>query len=139
MAQQLRPPVSRPNLTHLHSFTACHMDFQRRTKIQSVCKWIRRAISSSPIESLCILRDEQDGDDDGTSSNFGANISFRSIIDHLCSRHSHTLRVLDMRNAYIDVKSLRKLFGTCRELEEVYLCAGSHALVRPVPLRYSVV
>lgn len=137
LVQQLRPPVSRPNLAHLHSFTACHMDFQRRTKIQSVCKWIRRAISSSPIESLCILRDEQDGDDDGTSSNFGANISFRSIIDHLCSRHSHTLRVLDMRNAYIDVKSLRKLFGTCRELEEVYLCAGNHALVRPIPLRYS--
>jgi hypothetical protein len=34
-----------------------------------------------------------------------------------------------MNEAYIDVKSLRKLLATCRELEEVDLCAGSHALV----------
>jgi hypothetical protein len=86
------------------------------------------------------LREDEDEDEDedgGAPNNTGANISFRSIIDHLCARHSWTLRVLDMRDAYLDVKSLRKLFMTCRELEEVYLCAGKHALVRyssPLPV-----
>jgi len=34
-----------------------------------------------------------------------------------------------MKNAYVDVGSLKKLFVSCKAMEEVYLCAGRHALV----------
>ena len=73
--------------------------------------------------------DDDDDDGDGIPSQTGANVSFRSIIDHLCSRHSMSLRILDMKNAYVDVKSLKKLFTSCKVVEEVYLCTGRHVLV----------
>ncbi|KAF5347299.1 hypothetical protein D9756_009892 [Leucocoprinus leucothites] len=126
---QLKSPKSRPNLARLKSFTACHANFQTREEVQSLCKWIRRAISVSPIQALQIVQDERDDDDDdGVPSNTGANISFRSVVDHLCARHSKTLCVLNMENAYIDIKSLKKLFATCMMLEEVHLCVRSYAL-----------
>ncbi|KAF9444948.1 hypothetical protein P691DRAFT_735742 [Macrolepiota fuliginosa MF-IS2] len=132
---QLKPPKSRPNLPNLRTFTACYANrLQTRNEVRSLCKWIRRTISSSPIESLYIIQDDSsssspgDSDDDESMRNTGANVSFRSIIDHLCCRHTDTLRVLYMPTAYVGVKSLKKLLGCCTELEEVYLCAGSHAL-----------
>lgn len=81
---------------------------------------------------LHIVQDGQKDDDDdgdGIPSQTGANVSFRSIIDHLCSCHSMSLRILDMKNAYVDVKSLKKLFTSCKVVEEVYLCTGRHVLV----------
>ena len=81
----------------------------------------------SSIQVLRILQNESE--DDLPTNRYGANVSFRSIIDHLCSRHSVSLRILDMKNAYVDVRSLKKLFVSCQAMEEIYLCAGRHALV----------
>lgn len=130
---QLRSPKVFPNLTRLKSFTACYTNVQTRKEAQSLCQWIRRVISTSSIQVLHIVQDGQKNDDDdddgdGIPSQTGANVSFRSIIDHLCSRHSMSLRILDMKNAYVDVKSLKKLFTSCKVVEEVYLCTGRHVL-----------
>lgn len=87
---------------------------------------MRRVISASSIQVLRICQSEKEDDHVGR---YGANVSFRGIIDHVCSRHAISLRVLDMKNAYVDVGSLKKLFVSCEVMEEVYLCAGRHALV----------
>jgi hypothetical protein len=144
--QQLRQPVTLPRLKQLRSFTGNHINYQTRPQVRSLCKWIRRAITTSPIESLRLIQDDPDqrqlAEVSSSSSaaaassipnnNTGAHISFRSLIDHLCSSHSHTLTILDMKNEYIDIQSLKKLFGTCLALEEIYLCVGRHSLVRPL-------
>ena len=126
-SQQLRSPKVFPDLIHLKCFTARYANLQTRKEASSLCKWIRRVISTSSIQVLRILQNESE--DDLPTSRYGANVSFRSIIDHLCSRHSVSLRILDMKNAYVDVRSLKKLFVSCQAMEEVYLCAGRHALV----------
>ncbi|KAJ3565671.1 hypothetical protein NP233_g7486 [Leucocoprinus birnbaumii] len=131
---QLKSPTSRPRLDHLSAFTVPYANMQTRKEVQSLCIFIRRAISGSPIRTLRLVQDplfadSADGDEeDEKPNNSGANISFRSLVDHLCSSHHSMLRVLDMRNAYIDVRSLKKLFSCCLSLEEVWLCAGNQSL-----------
>ncbi|KAF7760029.1 hypothetical protein Agabi119p4_11724 [Agaricus bisporus var. burnettii] len=143
---QLRQPRTLPRLARLRSFTGYHINYQTRYQVRSLCKWIRRAITSSPIESLHLIQDDPDQplpeslDTSSSSSSFdydnditisintGAYISFRSLIDHICSCHSETLKILDMKNEYIDIKSLKNLIGCLSELEEMHICAGPHSL-----------
>lgn len=128
-SQQLRSPKVFPDLIQLKCFTARYANLQTRKEASSLCKWIRRVISASSIQVLRILQNENENEDDLVASRYGANVSFRSIIDHVCSQHAISLRILDMKNAYVDVRSLKKLFVSCQAVEEVYLCAGRHALV----------
>ncbi|XP_006455885.1 hypothetical protein AGABI2DRAFT_210518 [Agaricus bisporus var. bisporus H97] len=144
---QLRQPRTLPRLARLRSFTGYHINYQTRYQVRFLCKWIRRTITSSPIESLHLIQDDPDQqlpeslDTSSSSSssfdfdnditilnNTGAYISFRSLVDHICSCHSETLKILDMKNEFIDIKSLKNLIGCLSELEEMHICAGPHSL-----------
>lgn len=80
-------------------------------------------LSASPIEHIRVICD------DDNDAFYGANICFDNIIDHLAGRHSATLRILDLRSAYLGVKALQLLFTTCTHLEELYISAGKRATV----------
>ena len=97
----------------------------RREDVNRLCVWIRRTITSSPIEYLHIICDGPE-----TYSNAGANVSIDGLISHLAKKHAATLRFLHLSSSYVGTDSLRLLFQTCVNLEELSVAAGSNALVR---------
>ncbi|KAF8646265.1 hypothetical protein AX16_007305 [Volvariella volvacea WC 439] len=64
----------------------------------------------------------------GEADEPGSSIAFDSLINHLVVKHPMTLKILDMRSAFIGVDALRTLFIECVVLEEFYLSAGRSAL-----------
>lgn len=97
---------------------------QTKREVVRFCKWIRMILSAAPIEHLRVICDHDDED-----AFYGANICFDNIIDHLAGKHSATLRILDLRSAYLGVMALELLFTTCTGLEELYISAGKRATV----------
>ena len=102
---------------------------QTKREVIALCKWIRTVISSSPIEHLRLVCDDQES----TS----VNVGFDSIIDHLVKKHSGTLRVLDFGSAYIGVDAVRALFTRCLQLEEFCISTGNNTLVGRVPIAHT--
>jgi hypothetical protein len=82
-------------------------------------KWVRRAVSSSPLEVLRIRGEEYRG----------AHVSCDGLISHLSMKHSDTLRVLDMRWEFVGVESLKMLCNNCVGLQELRLSLNTVGLV----------
>lgn len=110
-----------PNLGKLKYFAVNHPVMGTKREVIILCKWIRTVISSSPIEHLRIVCDDQEF--------ISVNVGFDSIVDHLVKKHSGTLRVLDFRSAYIGIDAVRALFTRCLQLEEFCISTGKNALV----------
>lgn len=96
----------------------------------NMCKWIRRIVSHSPLECLEIICDDRD------ENHRGPHISYDGLIDHLVSRHSNTLRVLLMRDAFVGTRKLKLLTDTCRSLEVISVSARKNAYVCLSPSLY---
>lgn len=122
----MREPTVSVSLSRLRKFTVLHAGSQAKREVLALCKWMRKVISSAPIEDLRVVCD-RDRDDDG--ANNGANISFDSIINHLSSKHAKTLRFLDLRSSFIGVTGLEAFFSSCSHLEQFHVAAGKDALV----------
>jgi len=121
---QLCTPARIPALRCLRSFTVKHSRVYTHDHTNRLCKWIRVAISTSPIERLRVICDS-DSEDEWIS---GANASFDNIIDHLVSKHALTLRVLDLRKSFIGVRALATLCQRCVHLEELSAAVGDSGL-----------
>ena len=106
-----------------------HPPAQTKRDVLALCKWIRTVISSSPIEDLRIICDDEHS---------GANVSYDSIVDHLAKKHSSSLRMLDFPRAYIGLHAIKSLFTTCLHLQEFCVSTGRSALVKPIPHLASV-
>ncbi|TFK37578.1 hypothetical protein BDQ12DRAFT_736111 [Crucibulum laeve] len=122
---QMKAPPRQPPLPNLRTLTVNSRRLLSKFEVNAICKWIRRAITWSPIEELRVIQDE---DDDDLFRVTGAHPSWESLIDHLTSRHTQTLRVLDLRLAFIKAETLKSLLAKCTALEELYLCAGKDSL-----------
>lgn len=96
----------------------------------NMCKWIRRLVSHSPLECLEIICDDRD------ENLGGPHITYDGLIDHLVARHSNTLRVLLMRDAFIGTNKLKLLMDTCRSLEAISVSAREDAYVCLSPSLY---
>ncbi|KAF9006991.1 hypothetical protein BDQ17DRAFT_1238451 [Cyathus striatus] len=118
---QLKPPHHQPPLPKLRTFIVNHPRMYAKDEVLKVCKWIRRAIASSSIETLRIAGDI---DEDETISTF----SHDSLVDHLVEKQKSTLRVLDIRTSYVGARGLMKLLTNCTLLEEIYICGGKDTL-----------
>ena len=121
----MKEPTVRLSLTRLRKFTVVHTKTQAKREVLGLCKWIRRAISSSPLEDLRVIRDRNM--DNGY---IGANISFDSVVDHLSKKHAKTLRFLDLGSSYVGVTGLKALLSSCLQLEVVCVSAGKDTIVR---------
>jgi hypothetical protein len=122
----MREPSFSLSLSRLRKFTVLYARSQVGQEVLGLCKWMRKVISSSPIEDLRVVCDR---DDD--SANTGANISFDSIVDHLSKKHAKTLRFLDLRSSFVGVTGLEAFFSSCARLEQFHVAAGKDALVSP--------
>lgn len=120
--QQLRAPKTSLKLSSLRSFAVQYSSMHTRIQAQTLCKWIRRVISSSPLQKLRLICDDE-------SEPAFAFPSFSSLVDHLVQKHASTLRTLDMPTAFIDLLALAKLFSSCVLLEEVMLSSRESCFV----------
>ncbi|RDB17499.1 hypothetical protein Hypma_000999 [Hypsizygus marmoreus] len=118
--QQLRPPTTHPRLSKLKYFAVDYSVIESRFEAINLCKWIRKVISSSPIEHIRLICDD--------FYKFPANVSFDSIVDHIVKKHSRTLLILDLGSAYIGVDSFRQLLSSCFKLEEMHVAVRKNAL-----------
>ncbi|KAK0463037.1 uncharacterized protein EV420DRAFT_1761372 [Desarmillaria tabescens] len=116
--QLRRSPVT-PFLPNLRSFTVYYSPAWSRDEADRLGKWIRTVITSSPIEHLALLSD----------NNFVAsNVRFDGIVHHLASKHAGRLRHLEMPHAFISVDALRLLCKECSVLEELSVAGGKNVL-----------
>ncbi|KAF8890708.1 hypothetical protein BD779DRAFT_1610777 [Infundibulicybe gibba] len=103
---QLKAPLTKPRLIHLRSFTVRHHSMFNRFEARFLCKWIRRIISSSPIETLRLISKDSEE----------------------AARQAVTLRFLDLGGAFVGLDSLRRLLGSCVSLEELHVASGEKVL-----------
>ncbi|KAG6890235.1 hypothetical protein C0995_010248 [Termitomyces sp. Mi166 len=118
--QQLRTPNTIPKLTHLKYFAANYNPVYDKREVIALCRWVKWVISSSPIEHVCLLRDDQGPD--------ATHIPFDNLIEHLAMKHASTLRIVDFREAYVSAEAAKSLLERCHSLEEVYVAARKRVL-----------
>jgi len=102
-----------------------------RYEVEHLCKWIRRAISSCPIQEIRLEHDESLLVRHGNNLRLppsGVNVSFDSIFDHLAQKHSDTLRVIDLKYSFIGGRALKLICDQCTELEELVVAGGADIL-----------
>ncbi|KIL64554.1 hypothetical protein M378DRAFT_126372 [Amanita muscaria Koide BX008] len=121
---QLKEPTVRLTLSQLRKFTVLYAGTQAKREVLGLCKWMRKVVSSSPLEDLTVICDDGNNDDGNT----GPNISFDSIVDHLSKKHAKTLRFLDLRSSYVGTTALKALLSTCLNVEVIYVSASKDAL-----------
>ncbi|KAF8149464.1 hypothetical protein B0H34DRAFT_802453 [Crassisporium funariophilum] len=122
-AFNLISPRAHPKLNELRAFTVTHPHFHSRREVGDFCKWIRRAISGSPIGELRVICD-----DDPDIYIPGPHLRFDGLIDHLVMKHCGTLRSLDLGSAFVGVGGLKSLLAACTRLEVLKLRVGRNAL-----------
>jgi hypothetical protein len=125
--QQLRSPSKIPALSNLRSFTVRYQRIQRGRDATRLCVWIRRAIARSPLAHLRLLCEPTA---DGSPARSGANVNFDGLVTHLASKHSQTLRSLDMSPAFIGSDVFQLLCVRCVTLDELSVSVGVRSLVR---------
>jgi hypothetical protein len=124
--QQLRSPARFPPQHKLRSFTVRYQRIHRREHVNRLCAWIRRAVTHSPLERLCLNCENAANE----PSNSGANISFDGLVSHLARKHFRTLRFLHIKSSFVGLASLKHLSETCVKLEELSITIGINSLVR---------
>ncbi|PFH50358.1 hypothetical protein AMATHDRAFT_145250 [Amanita thiersii Skay4041] len=120
---QIKAPVVPLSLGRLRRFTVLHARAYAKREVLGLCKWMRKVIAHSPIEDLRVICDR-----DNDIANYGANIRFDSIIDHLSKKHANTLHFLNLGSTYVGIVGLKSLFSSCLNLEEFHVAAGKDAL-----------
>ncbi|KAF8153984.1 hypothetical protein B0H34DRAFT_809599 [Crassisporium funariophilum] len=113
--QQMKHPHHQPKLENLRALTVTYPHLSSRHEVGDFCKWIRRAISGSPIEELWVIYDYCVP---------GPNLRFDSLIDHLVKKYSSTLHYLDLGSAFVGVVGLKILFTSCTRLEVLGFLVG---------------
>lgn len=106
----------------LKSFTANYGLIFDKREVVALCRWVKWVIFSSPIEHVRLLRDDH--------RPYAIHIPFDNLTDHLATKHPSTLRILDVREAYVSAKAVKLLLEQCHGLEEVYIAVRKHVLVR---------
>ena len=141
----MKNPTYLPHMRNLKQFTAICLPTDRKMQVDRLCIWIRRIIAASPIETLRILTEGDDSENQIchgelfshllklTSDTYsGPSIAFDAIIYHLLRRHSKTLRSLHMKNGLVKMKTLRKLLEACSLLEDLCISVDKSAVVGQV-------
>ena len=124
--QQMKRPNNLPKLLALHSFTVSYKQVYSKKDANELDKWIRCVIArSSRLQELSIVGDQQESD----QYDFGAAVAHDAIVDHIVKKHAERIRVLCFRSAFVSVKALRALLGTCTNLEVCRFRVGKEALV----------
>ena len=126
----MKAPATKPGLPKLKSFTADYAgsSFTTCSEVARFCKWIRRTIAASPIQTLRIVA-EGVGDDDRDHYVSPAYPAFDNLIDHLSKKHATTLRHLDIKTAFVSLDAFKQLLESCDRLESFHLTAGKNAIV----------
>jgi hypothetical protein len=122
--QQLASPKTFPPLKALRSFVAIHPVLTTRSSVNHFTAWVRRAIRSSPLESLRLVCEDRE---DFLS---GPSIAFDSLASSIASRHASTLKVLDLGGAFLGLSALAQICRSCRVLEIFRVAVGLQDLVR---------
>ena len=118
----MKHPSRQPKLLNLRSFTVSHHHVQLRHEVNELCKWVRRAITGSPIEELKFIS-ENDPDNFG-----GPSSCFTGLLEHIVKKQFSTMRILDLGSAFVCVDHLRSLLIACVRLEELKLSVSRNAL-----------
>lgn len=119
----MKAPKTQPRLQHLTELSVRYPRMETKYEVSSICKWVRRIISSSPIKSLTLQCDTEEW------AASGANVAFDSLIDHIVKKHKSTLRFLDLSSAFIGSDALKQLLTVCNHLETMKVCSGKDSLV----------
>jgi hypothetical protein len=57
------------------------------------------------------------------------NVSFDGLVSHIVTRHATTIRILDLRNAFVGIKAFKDVLSACRDcIEELYIYITSASL-----------
>lgn len=117
----MRNPQGAPQLRKLIALNVEHPYVKRRQVAESLCLWIKRLVSCSPLQELRLEVVD--------NITVGPNVSLDSLLHHLASRHRRTLRALRMGRSSFRLRTLESLCD-CSNLEELELVITDHALVR---------
>ncbi|KAI0632678.1 hypothetical protein C8Q77DRAFT_1058376 [Trametes polyzona] len=115
--RQLRPPI-RPRLTHLRSLTARFWSLHSVEETHAFCHWICLVVSKAPLETLKMV----------CESECFLWFNHDPLVEHLCVKHSKTLRSLHMHDSFISKDALRALCRSCTALEELSVSIRREAL-----------
>ncbi|OSD03857.1 hypothetical protein PYCCODRAFT_1365235 [Trametes coccinea BRFM310] len=115
---QLRPSIA-PRLPRLRHLTVRYSSITTKDYADRLCRWVRRVVAQSPLQTLR-LRCE--------NHVCGPAVSFDPLIEHLSTKHSAELRVLDMSDCFVGKRMLQTLCRACIYLEEMALSVSTEAL-----------
>jgi hypothetical protein len=121
--QQLRPPETIPTLPRLRSLTVIHDRLASGKSVRALCTWIRLAISSAPLEFLCVSCEP------GKKNAPETHINFDSLVSYLGQEHASTLRFLYLKLSLVGADSIRHLCESCVNLEELSVMTSKNGLV----------
>ena len=85
----------------------------------ALCTWVRRAISSAPLESLCISCEPH--------VNYGGMI-LDDLVSYLGQKHASTLRFLYLQH-FVGADGMRNLYESCVNLEELSVMTSKNGVV----------
>jgi hypothetical protein len=120
--QQLRPPETIPTLPRLRSLTVMHDRLASGKSVRALCTWIRLAISSAPLESLCVSCEPKMNAQE-------THINFDSLVSYLGQEHASTLRFLYLKQSLVGADSMRHLCENCINLEELSVMTSKNGVV----------
>ena len=115
----MRPSIT-PRLLHLRHLTVHYSNISTREHANRFCRWVRRVISHSPLESLRLICENEA---------FGPAVSFDPLAEHLTLKHAVRLRILDMRDCFVGKGLFLALCRSCTSLEELRVSISQDTLV----------
>jgi hypothetical protein len=97
-----------------------HNRLDSRADANALWTWIRHAISSAPLESLCVSCSPMMND---------YNINFDGVVSYLGQNHAPTLRFLNLQASFVGADDMRNLCENCVNLEELSVMMSSNGVV----------
>lgn len=120
---QLISPPRCPPSPKLRTFIAKYSPTSFREEVNRLCQWIKCIIATSPIETLRLICGNRAG------LVYVPNVSFDGLVSHIVTRHATTIRILDLRNAFVGIKAFKDVLSACRDcIEELYIYITSASL-----------
>ena len=99
-----------------------HDRLDSRADANALWTWIRHAISSAPLESLCVSCVTKE--DPPVSS-----INFDRLVSYLGEKHASTLRFLYLQRSFVGADGMRHLCKSCVNLEELHVMTNQDGVV----------
>ncbi|KAG2005739.1 hypothetical protein CC2G_002118 [Coprinopsis cinerea AmutBmut pab1-1] len=134
---QIRPPSHRPRLRKLKEFTAVQTPEFTAAYAASVGSWIRQIVSASPLQTLRIITEGVDEDQEERR----VCPSYEGLLNHLTKKHLWTLRHLFMKDCLVTLKQLPVVFENCISLESIHVSVDKRAptlLAEKIPIPSSL-